>query len=65
MRIVLIRHAQSSNNVLSEISYDAYTECRSNDANITEQGEKDSIVVGRFLKQNNFLINKCNFSINV
>ena len=61
MRIILVRHAQSSNNVLSEISYDTYAESRSEDAKITEKGEEDAIVLGKFLKHNTFKIDKCNF----
>lgn len=59
MRIIVIRHAQSSNNVLSEISYDIYANGRTEDPMITEKGEEEAIVIGRFLKNNNFKIDKC------
>jgi broad specificity phosphatase PhoE len=59
MRIIFIRHAQSSNNILSEISYDAYSDSRSEDALVTEEGEKAAIILGKYLKHNSFKIDKC------
>ncbi len=46
MRLIITRHAQSANNVLSDISYEKYTEGRSDDAHITEKGEKDAVILG-------------------
>lgn len=59
MRIIYIRHAESSNNILSEISWDAYADSRSDDAFVTENGLKDSILLGKYLKRNSFKIDKC------
>ncbi len=59
MRVILIRHAQSHNNVLSLISYDTYHDCRSDDPQITESGEKSAISVGKYMKHNEFKIDRC------
>jgi broad specificity phosphatase PhoE len=59
MRIILIRHAHRANNLLREASIADYIESRTEDSNITEKGEKEAIITGRFLKKNNFKIDKC------
>ena len=38
MRILMVRHAESANNVLSMVSYDLYMQNRSPDPNLTETG---------------------------
>ncbi len=60
MRIIAIRHAQSSNNVLCDISYELYHNGRSEDPMITEKGEAEAILIGKYLKENKFKIDKCN-----
>ena len=38
MKILIVRHAESANNVLSMVSYDLYMSQRSHDPNLTETG---------------------------
>jgi broad specificity phosphatase PhoE len=38
MKILIVRHAESANNVLSMVSYDLYIQNRSTDPNLTETG---------------------------
>lgn len=59
MRIIFIRHAESTNNILSGISYDNYHDNRTADPLITEGGKSDAIALGNYLKENNLKIDKC------
>ena len=59
MRIIFIRHAESTNNILSGISYDNYFDNRTADPLITDEGKSSAIALGNYLKQNNFKIDKC------
>lgn len=52
MRILLIRNAETINNTESE-------KIESRDLDITTKGIEDSILLGNFMKENNFKINKC------
>lgn len=59
MRIIFIRHGQSMNNQLTEISYETYTEKRTEDPNLTTKGEKEAESLGRFLGESKIRIDKC------
>jgi broad specificity phosphatase PhoE len=59
MRIIVIRHAESTNNLLSKDSYESYATSRTEDPKITEKGVQDCVTVGKFLSECNFPIDKC------
>jgi broad specificity phosphatase PhoE len=58
MRIIFIRHEKSINNELAEKSYELYLKERSNDPDISSQGQEKCELIGKFLKENNIKINK-------
>lgn len=65
MRILVVRHAESANNVLSMVSYDLYMSNRSNDPKLTDNGvDQVNLVynkakkIGCFLKEKKFKIDK-------
>lgn len=45
MKILIVRHAESANNVLSMVSYDLYIQNRSPDPNLTETGIMQVIIL--------------------
>ena len=58
MRIIVIRHGQTLNNILQETSFETYEENRKEDTKLSQKGEEDAIKLGKFLKENEFKINK-------
>ena len=58
MRLIVMRHGESQNNVLSKISKEAYEQKRSAEPEISEQGVKDCEQVGEWLKTNNIKIDQ-------
>ena len=58
MRIIVIRHGQTLNNILQETSFETYEENRKY-TKLSQKGEEDAIKLGKFLKENEFKINKC------
>lgn len=62
MRVILIRSAKNTNDVLADTSYDVYTAERSEDPLIIN--EQDIINLANNLKNSNFKIDKCKFNFN-
>jgi broad specificity phosphatase PhoE len=58
MKIIIVRHAESANNVLSMVSYELYMSSRSSDPSLTEAGVLQAEKVGKFLKEFGFKIDK-------
>lgn len=64
MKVLIVRHAESANNVLSMVSYELYMSSRSSDPNLTEAGILQAEKVGKFFKDNGFRIDKSILTIN-
>ena len=62
MRVILIRSAKNTNEVLADTSYDVYTAERSEDPLIIN--EQDIINLANNLKNSKFKIDKCKFTFN-
>ncbi len=56
MRIIFARHAESSNNCIPN---DVHAEERVSDPELSEKGIGQAKALGKFLKENEFKIDKC------
>ena len=64
MRYIFIRHGQSSNNVLFEVSKpENYTQVRKGDCDLSPLGIEQAQTVGKFLFDKKLLIHQSNFSL--
>ena len=60
MRLILIRHGESENNVLSHkfLDVDEYADKRQEDPNVTDQGMKDTFALARKLSDSGVKIER-------
>jgi broad specificity phosphatase PhoE len=58
MRVILLRHAQSENNIKKTTNLNDYDKIKENEPKISEHGESQVEQLTSFLKDNNVRFNK-------